>query len=74
MKIVAVDGILVDLGLSLHQIESSGRGFSFKKDEPLDMRMNLTSDTKAEELVNTMEAGSLKKFSKNTERSAGQEE
>jgi 16S rRNA (cytosine1402-N4)-methyltransferase len=62
LKIVAVDGILVDLGISLHQIESSGRGFSFKKDEPLDMRMNFTSDTKAEDLVNTMEAGSLKKI------------
>ncbi len=62
LKIVAVDGILIDLGISLHQIESSGRGFSFKKDEPLDMRMNQTSDTKAEDLVNTMEVGSLKKI------------
>lgn len=62
LKIAAVDGILVDLGISLHQIESSGRGFSFKKDDPLDMRMDLSSDTKAEDLVNTMEVKSLKKI------------
>ena len=35
LNIDAVDGILLDLGVSLHQLESSGRGFSFKRDEPL---------------------------------------
>jgi 16S rRNA (cytosine1402-N4)-methyltransferase len=62
LKIGAVDGILLDLGISLHQLESSGRGFSFNKDEPLDMRMNVLSDTKAEDLINSMDEKSLKKI------------
>ncbi len=60
LNIAAVDGILLDLGISLHQLESSGRGFSFNKDEPLDMRMNVLSDTKAEDLINSMDENSLK--------------
>lgn len=49
-----VDGILLDLGLSLYQLEGSGRGFSFLRDEPLDMRMNPEQRLTAESLVNTM--------------------
>ena len=52
LNIPAVDGILLDLGLSLHQIEASGRGFSFQRDEPLDMRMNPDDELTAEQLVN----------------------
>jgi 16S rRNA (cytosine1402-N4)-methyltransferase len=49
-----VDGILLDLGLSLHQIERSGRGFSFMRDERLDMRMNPNEELTAEILVNSL--------------------
>jgi 16S rRNA (cytosine1402-N4)-methyltransferase len=57
-----VDGIIFDLGLSSDQLESSGRGFSFMKDEPLLMTMkeNPTSlDITAREIVNTWEEKNL---------------
>ena len=59
LNITAVDGILLDLGISFHHLDSSGRGFSFRKDEPLDMRMNIESDTTAGDLINTMDEKSL---------------
>jgi len=48
-----VHGILFDLGLSSPQLESSGRGFSFQHDEPLDMRLNPTQEVTAADIVNT---------------------
>ncbi len=40
-----VDGVLFDLGVSTYQIKQSGRGFSFAREEPLDMRMNQDSES-----------------------------
>lgn len=48
-----VAGILFDLGLSSDQLDVSGRGFTFRYDEPLDMRMDRDQSLTAEEIVNT---------------------
>ena len=53
------DIILFDLGISVFHYERSGRGFSFRKDEPLDMRLNPKAGESAADLVNTLSAQKL---------------
>jgi 16S rRNA (cytosine1402-N4)-methyltransferase len=50
----AVDGILLDLGLSSFQVDAAERGFSFSQPGPLDMRMDTREETTAAQLVNTL--------------------
>ncbi len=47
-----IDGILADLGVSSHHFDASNRGFSFRQDGPLDMRMNTKSSFTASHLIN----------------------
>lgn len=46
------DGVLLDLGLSSYLLEGSGRGFTFQRDEPLDMRMSEDLQIKAKDIIN----------------------
>jgi 16S rRNA (cytosine1402-N4)-methyltransferase len=57
--IAAVDGTLADLGVSSMQLDAEGRGFSFRRDEPLDMRMDQTSGTTAAEWLRTVDEEEL---------------
>jgi 16S rRNA (cytosine1402-N4)-methyltransferase len=58
----AFDGILADLGVSSHQIDTDERGFSFRPDALLDMRMDRRSTTTAAELLNTLDEADLSKI------------
>lgn len=58
----SVDGILLDLGISSHQIDTPERGFSFRNDGPLDMRMDKHSPLSAYEIVNEYDEKELVKI------------
>jgi 16S rRNA (cytosine1402-N4)-methyltransferase len=57
-----VDGVLADLGVSSHQFDTAHRGFSFRFDAPLDMRMNQHADLTAAKVVETYNAKDLQEL------------
>jgi 16S rRNA (cytosine1402-N4)-methyltransferase len=62
MNIGKVDGILLDLGVSSHQLETADRGFSFTLDAPLDMRMDRSLGISACDLIHTLSADELERI------------
>lgn len=64
LKLEKVDGIYADLGVSSHQIDSAERGFSFRFDAPLDMRMNTDAGLTAKDVVNNYSEQDLKRVIK----------
>ena len=59
IDISTIDGALADLGVSSFQLEGPGRGFSFRRDEPLDMRMDRSTGHTAAELIRDASEQSL---------------
>ena len=57
-----IDGILADLGVSSHQFDTAERGFSFRYEAPLDMRMNQEAQTTAADIVNGYSLEDLEKI------------
>lgn len=57
----AVDGVLLDIGVSSHQLDEGARGFSYHVDAPLDMRMSQSGETAAD-LVNSLSVGELSRI------------
>ena len=57
-----LDGVLADLGVSSHQFDTAERGFSFRFDAPLDMRMNVQGNKTASGIVNSYTQEELEKI------------
>lgn len=58
-NIKSIDGLIADLGVSFHQFDEPERGFTFRQDAPLDMRMNKNGTVTAAHLLKSMDEGSL---------------
>ncbi len=61
-KFVPADAVLFDLGFSSYHVDESGKGFSFERDEPLDMRYDMAQGLTAEMIVNTWPEGDLEQI------------
>ena len=59
LGIAELDGFILDLGVSSHQLDTRERGFSFQQDAPLDMRMDISGGETAADLVNTLPEAEL---------------
>jgi 16S rRNA (cytosine1402-N4)-methyltransferase len=57
--VTSVDGLIADLGVSFHQFDEPGRGFTFRHDAPLDMRMNRNNSLTAATLIRTIDESLL---------------
>ncbi|MBS1231718.1 MAG: S-adenosyl-methyltransferase MraW [Bacteroidetes bacterium] len=60
--ISSIDGLIADLGVSFHQFDEPDRGFTFRQDVPLDMRMNKKGPVTAASLLKTLDEVSLAKI------------
>jgi 16S rRNA (cytosine1402-N4)-methyltransferase len=58
----SIDGLIADLGVSFHQFDEPERGFTFRQDVPLDMRMNKKGSVTAANLLKTLDEASLAKI------------
>ncbi len=62
LGIEKVDGILLDLGVSSYQFDNKDRGFSYREDAPLDMRMDQSSDVTAQDILNDYSEDELRRI------------
>lgn len=67
-----IDGMLMDIGVSSHQLDEAERGFSYQQDAPLDMRMDATKPFSAYDVVNTYSEADLDRIILLMGKNAGQ--